>query len=132
MFQAADLALQDVAISPDGRRALTCAGGDASFRGFDFDVRLFDLDNGEETRRFRGNTHVDSVAFSPDGRRALTCSDTIRVWDVEEGEEIARSERNIETSDRAGAGVFLPGGQSVVYGARGDLHIWDFINNKDQ
>src|SRR5207249_3594946 len=53
-----------VAISPDGRRALS--------GGFDATLRLWDLEAGKELHRFKGHTdQVLSVAFSPDGRQAL-------------------------------------------------------------
>jgi WD40 repeat protein len=92
--------VQSVAISPDGRRALS--------GGQDTVVRLWDLESGDVIREFRGHTGtIFSTAFSPDGRLAISTSggtynghggwqelpDTaIRVWDVETGREVRRLE----------------------------------------
>jgi WD40 repeat protein len=67
--------VHDVAITPDGRHALS-AGDDGS-------VRVWDLDMGAETGRLEGHTDwVRHVVVSPDGRRAASASDDhrIRVW----------------------------------------------------
>lgn len=90
-----------VVFFPDGRRAASGGGGQWKDNQFvpatDTDVRIWDLETGEETRRLTGhNDYVLSVAISPDGRRALTgCSNgdhAIRIWDLETGEESGRLE----------------------------------------
>ena len=46
-------------------------------------ARLWDVQTGEEVRRFTGHTNkVRDVAFSPDGKYILTASDdgTARLW----------------------------------------------------
>jgi WD40 repeat protein len=66
----------DVAVSPDGRRALSAGFGDKT-------VRMWDLTNGHELNSLRGHTgSVLGVAFSPDGKRALSSDgdDTVRLW----------------------------------------------------
>lgn len=72
-----------VAISPDGRRALTGSK--------DKTVRLWDLKSVEELQCFRGHTEtVTSVVFSADGRRVLSggADHTVRLWDADSGEQI--------------------------------------------
>ena len=67
--------LCSVALSPDGRRALS--------GGFDRTMRLWDVEVGKQLGSFPGHSElVYHVAFSPDGRRALSSSfdKTIRLW----------------------------------------------------
>jgi WD40 repeat protein len=60
-------AVQSVALSPDGRFALS--GSD------DRTLKLWDVGTGKELRSLRGHgSHVKSVAFSPNGRFALSGS----------------------------------------------------------
>jgi WD40 repeat protein len=86
-----------VAISPDGRTALTTEGGlnwdGKQGRSYGCSARLWDLPTGRERARLDGFTGVAwSAAFSPDGTRALVgCGSTlvpekdsdcvVRVWD---------------------------------------------------
>jgi WD40 repeat protein len=69
-------AVNDLAVSPDGRRALTAGFGDAA-------VKLWDLGTGRLVERFDGHLGaVLGVGFSADGRRAISCDSvaTVRVW----------------------------------------------------
>src|SRR5262249_27330075 len=70
-----------VALSPDGRRALS--------GGKDRTIRLWDLATGHELRAFPEQTQeVRALAFAPDGRRFLSASGvSLRLWDVESGAE---------------------------------------------
>jgi WD40 repeat protein len=79
--------LQGVALSADGRRAVTGGGGDISDGGFkkgtDFAVRLWDVADGKALTSFTGHADiVNVVALSPDGRYALSGSNdrTARLW----------------------------------------------------
>jgi WD40 repeat protein len=77
-----------VAVSPDGRYALTGQGRiiqkDGKNAWTDCTVTLWEVSSGKELRRFEGHTgRPDSVAFSPDGRYGLSGGDkTIRMWDL--------------------------------------------------
>jgi WD40 repeat protein len=66
-----------VAFSPDGRSVLA-AGGDGV-------VRLWEVETGQEVRRYQGHTaKVNAVAFSRDGRRFLSggADNALRYWAV--------------------------------------------------
>ena len=78
-----------VALSPDGRRALS-AGSIAAGQPVCF---VWDVATGQELARLTRHTDViQSVAFAPDSRLALTGSmdQTVRLWDVETGGELRR------------------------------------------
>ncbi len=84
-FEGHTAAIQSVALSPDGRFALS--GGE------DGTMRLWSLEGGEEVRRFVGHGDwIGWVAFLPDGRRAMSASydRTLRLWDLDTGEVIRR------------------------------------------
>jgi len=69
--------VQDVVISSDGQFALSGS--------WDCSLRLWDLNQGNTTRRFVGHTRdVMSVAFSPDNRQIVSGSrdNKIKVWNT--------------------------------------------------
>src|SRR5205823_1669501 len=79
--------VRGVAVSPDGRRALS--GSD------DRTLVLWDFDGRRVARTFAGHrAAVMGVAFSSDGRTALSGSwdGTARLWDVTTGHEVRRFE----------------------------------------
>ena len=69
----------DLAYSPDGRRLLTGS--------FDRSLRLWEVAEGMEVRRFEGHTdQVFVAAFAPDGRRFVSGASVgdpaARLWDL--------------------------------------------------
>src|SRR5262245_52683772 len=91
-----------VAVSPDGRRALSGAGGitvvDRKAVPLDCTVRLWDVTSGKQLQLFTGHTRpVTAVAFAADGRRAFSVGDdqTLRVWDLASGQALASLPANL-------------------------------------
>ncbi|MCO6042887.1 protein kinase [Aeoliella sp. ICT_H6.2] len=166
------LGINDLTVSPDGKRLATCAD--------DRTVKLWDVATGKEVLTFeldfypltlafspngvglacagygrdivlwdatpRGTNPlrwyaghkgpITTVTFSPNGERAFSTSgwpagdNTVRVWDVQTGEEVQRFEghenNNIDAS-------FLPDGQRVLSGAGdGTLRLWDIATGEEE
>jgi uncharacterized protein (TIGR03067 family) len=87
--------LRDIAISPDGTRALVAC--------YDHTVRVLDTANGKEVGQFKGHkTWIQGVSFSSDGCHALSAShnwepsseqdNSVRMWEVATGKEVQRFE----------------------------------------
>jgi WD40 repeat protein len=119
-----------VAFSPDGRRALSCnqhlQQGANRGHAQDYDLRLWDLEAGQELRRFPGHAvPVWGVTFSPDGRRALSCAldATVRLWDVDTGKEVHRFEGHWPWVSGV---AFSPDARRAVSGGwDGTVRLWD-------
>ena len=63
--------------------------------GEDKTMRLWNLEAGQEVRRFEGHEgKVRAVAFSPDGKQAVSgCilgDNNLRIWDVQTGKEVRK------------------------------------------
>jgi WD40 repeat protein len=83
LFSGHTGSIYSVAFSPDGKYILTGSQ--------DGTARLWDVQKGEEVRRFivhKGG--VSAVAFSPDGKLVVTGGNdgTVRLWDDKSGDEI--------------------------------------------
>jgi WD40 repeat protein len=98
-----------VALSSDGRFALSTAGG----------MRLWDVATGEPLRDFRGYSFkVDSLAFSPDGRFALSNSGkALTLWDVPTGKQV----RSFGHSWWGAALAFSPDSRFVLSATHDDM-----------
>ncbi len=122
-----------VAFSPDGRQAVSGGGmqKDSTGTGYvagarDHDIRLWDVDTGQELKRFAGHAEaVGALAFSPDGGRVLSGANdsSVRLWQVSTGKEVRRFEGH---SGIVRSVAFSPDGWRAASG--GDdhsIHVWD-------
>lgn len=92
LFDEHTLPILNVAISPDGRTALSAAGNEIS-TDREGELIQWDLTTGQMLRRLEGHEHkVTDVAYSPDGQTALSAdyNGVIILWDLSTGEEIQR------------------------------------------
>jgi WD40 repeat protein len=114
---------QSVAISPDGRYALS---SDSSA------MKLWDLSSGTEVRTFKGNApEVDSVALSPNGTYALSSgrwalNKSVDLWDVSKG-------RQIRTFPGVKSPLALsPDGRYVLSGGRDEeMKLWEVSSGRE-
>lgn len=80
--------ISTMALSPDGRQSLSASGS-----LHETEIIHWEIDAGRIIRRWHGHDHtVLGLAFLPDGKRAVSGSfdNTIRLWDLEHGQEIRR------------------------------------------
>ena len=118
-------AIFHLAITPDGRRAVTTA--------LDGTVRLWDLEDGQVVRQYPApKALLFEVALSPNGQTLLVGSTdgTATLWDVETGEEI----RRLVDDQPIMAVAFSPDGRQALTGAgyrlaqkveSGHIILWD-------
>jgi hypothetical protein len=112
-----------LAVSADGRRALTDSGKSMA-------LQVWDVETGKETALLAGHRYrVSDIAMSPDGRRAVTVGpdDTLRVWDVGSGQEVRRQD-----GQRLNGVAFAPdGARALATDKDGQLRIWDVEIGKE-
>jgi WD40 repeat protein len=112
-----------VAISPDGKTALTWNG----FRA----ARLWEVDTGKPVSSLMKNDYwVSSAAFSPNGRNVVTGSydGTIRLWDAATGKPVSPPMRQGRMVTSV---TFSPDGKIVLAGDDdGTVRLWDAATGK--
>jgi hypothetical protein len=111
---------RSLAISSDSTKALS--GSD------DRTVRLWDLETGQELKRFEGHEdNVNCAVYSPAGNLALSASGdkTLRIWDIESGACLKKltGHNNIVL-----AAAFSPSGNRCASGGYDStVRIWDTL-----
>ena len=115
--------IREVAYSPDGTRLAV---------GSSPGIWLYDTSTGAEVALLQGHTgRVNSVSFSPDGQTLASGSgswdDTIRLWDVETGQDPRPSSKAIKAIGGGSDSVsFSPDGQTLASGnGDGSIRLWD-------
>jgi WD40 repeat protein len=109
--------IDGLAISADGRRALTLARGDP--------MRLVDLEAMRELLTLEKEEGTTCVALSPDGRLALSgdWQGTLRLWDLDTGKERRRFEGHAKMIGRV---VFSHDGRHALSASwDGTARLWD-------
>jgi WD40 repeat protein len=112
-----------VAITPDGRRALS--GGD------DRTIQFWDLETGKVLQTLRGHSdRINGVAMTPDGLLGMTgSSDGIaKFWDLDRGVVVQTLGQH---SDRVDSVAITPDGRRGLTGSRdGTAKLWDLQTGK--
>ena len=136
-FQGDASYVHRLAFSHNQRFALSSAA-------YDTDVRLWDVQSGQEVRRFAAENHawVYGVSFSPDDQFVLAGAgqnaeaerkgfqaETLWLWDISSGERVHSFGGYREDVMCV---AFTPDGRSIVSNARkpGALRIWDAATGK--
>jgi WD40 repeat protein/DNA-binding SARP family transcriptional activator len=126
--------VRTVAFSPDGSTAVS-GGFDGSSEDTitnPGELILWDLDQGQEIRRFSGHpSGVQEAVFTPDGQQILASSGffvdfqnefSLILWDVKDGEMI----QNFPVENDHYALAISPDGKSAISGSNfGDIYRWD-------
>jgi WD40 repeat protein len=110
--------VNDLALSPDGRRLLS--------GGADGIARVWDAETGKELAHFGGHVRsVMAVAWSPDGKVAASGSQdrSVRAWDAATGKELAVC---LGHTDFVHGVAFSPDGRRLLSGSRDKtIRLWD-------
>jgi WD40 repeat protein len=107
-----------VAVSPDGRRAVSAS--------HDETLKVWDLETGRELRTLQGHSSsVFGVVVSPDGRRVVSASfdNTLKVWHLETGRELRTLEGH--SAEVYGVAVSPDGRWAVSASEDHTLKVWD-------
>jgi WD40 repeat protein len=112
----------EVAMTPDGRRAVTVSRHERT-------VRLWDLERRIELQQFSltGESYGSlGVAISADGRRAAFISGVcVTTWDIDGSTELGRSRLNLGRNDYVDSIAMDPSGDHVIVAAPEGLTFFD-------
>jgi WD40 repeat protein len=116
-------AVNCVALSPDGRRAVSASE--------DNTLKVWDLETGRELRTLKGHSDsVAGVAVSPNGQRAVSASwdYTVKLWDLETGRELHSESGHFDFVQSV---VMSPDGRWTVSASRDKaLYVWDLESGR--
>ena len=108
-----------VKLSTDGRLLATDTTRPRSAWG-PSTVQIWDVESGEAVTELEHTCWVDRIVFAPGGQRLATDSNgTLRLWDLGNGDEIARMQ--FVTTEL----VFGPNGDWLAGAFDSHLYIWD-------
>ncbi|HYV38666.1 MAG TPA: serine/threonine-protein kinase, partial [Gemmataceae bacterium] len=123
LFEGHKQPIASVAMSPDGRHALSAS--------WDGTLRLWEVSSGKLVRTLTGHDKgVNGVAFDPTGKRALSASsdNSVRLWDLDNGTDIKRFKGH---TDKVQAVAFSPDGRRAVScGNDQTIIVWDMDSAK--
>lgn len=120
--------INSVAISPDGKWAVSGSGGPTKGNTA---VNIWDMETGDCLATLKGHTNqVRSVAITPDGNRILSASfdKSVRVWDAKSGQELAKLDGHKVVANSVNA---LQDNVHALSSGGGDgtLKIWNLVTN---
>jgi ribosome-binding protein aMBF1 (putative translation factor) len=118
-FEGSEESVHEVAVHPDGARALSCSLWNRT-------IKLWDLGTGRCLRTFEGHGEgISSVAFCPDGRSVLSASwdHTLKVWDLDTGRCLRTLEGHKEQVEAA---AMAPGSRRAASWSNDrNLRVWN-------
>ncbi len=114
--------LLGLASSIDGKRLAS-----ASSNGM---LQLWNAETSELTREWDGHHRGEAaVAFAPDQKHLASASDTVRIWDLDMGQE--KMQLPVKAGDFAFSVAFQPAGKLLAVGYRSGLvEIWDWAQKQ--
>jgi len=112
-----DVTVDALAVTPDGRRAVSGSASDGA-------LRVWDLEARRELITLNGHGPVFAVALTPDGRRAITGHrKTLVVWDLQTGDELRTL---VGHADSVLAVAVTPDGRRAISASQDNtLKVWD-------
>ncbi len=121
-------AVNSVALSPDGRYALS--------GGMDGTIRKWDVHSGTERLRLRGHTTlggVSYVAFSQDGRYIFSggADSYVKVWDTATGAQIKEFKASFGGSGIQFVGLSPDGRRIISMGGDSSVRIFNFATGEE-
>lgn len=119
--------VQALALTPDGRWAVSGGGSWGLFR--DFSLRVWDLQTGKCLRSLEGHKHiVNAVAISADGRLAVSGGKekVLRIWDLVSGRKLLYLEGH--TDEIQSVSMTADGRFAASAGKDKEIRFWDLSN----